>query len=65
MTPKEVRARVAQIAQMADDPERAHAAQDQLFYDVLVAVSVRTPDSDCLASEALVASDIDFARWSA
>jgi hypothetical protein len=62
VTVDEVRARVAEIHEHADDDERAHAAEDELHQDVLRALA---KDGHQLAAEALATLDIEFARWCA
>lgn len=61
MTVGEVQARVAAIraaAYVERDDERAHALEDGLWRDVLLALA----DSSALAREAIVTIEIDFAR---
>ncbi len=66
MTPADVRKRVAAIAQVAEDDEKAHGMQDRLFSDVLRAIA----DGECerpkaVAAETLKVIDLDFSRWTA
>jgi len=62
MTVEEVRQRVAQIDDIADDGERAHRDEDRLFCDVLKAIADGAPDPAGLARAALESRDLDFDR---
>lgn len=65
MMPAEVRRRVAMIESIKDDDESAHAAEDRLYKDVLCAIAEGCRNPSLLAATALVATDIEFARWCA
>jgi len=61
----EVHARVALIAAVQGDNERAHAEEDKLLHDVLHAIAYGTPEPTAavLAHEALRVKEIDYVRW--
>jgi hypothetical protein len=63
MTPDEVRERVAAIRNRAHDPEGAHADEDNLWMDVLTAISGGADNPADLAREAVKSNEIDFTRW--
>ncbi len=63
MDVKRVEALVASIAASADDPERAHGAEDELYVDVLTVIASGAPDAAELAKAALVAHRLPFQRW--
>lgn len=63
MTPASVRARVATISAVADDPEVAHSLEDDVHLSVLRAIASGAPDAVELAAEAIKTADIRFARW--
>ena len=69
MTPDDVRARVAEIAKIAGDDERAHSKEDELHVAVLreIAYNVRLTGDEAgvLAAEALRTTEIEFERWCA
>ena len=65
-TVAEVQRRVAEIAAMADDEERAHAAEDQLHQHVLWSIAHgQAEDARRLAEAALTTREIKFRRWCA
>ena len=65
MNTNDVIAKVAEIRAMADDDERAHALQDDLYVAVLVAITDGSakPSARALALEALKVRNIEFSRW--
>ena len=65
MEPAEVTARVAAIEAMRCDNESAHAAEDDLWRDVLSFIAQGDGASlhVQLAREALKTEGIDFTRW--
>jgi hypothetical protein len=64
VTPAWVRERVAVIWDIADDPERAHSAEDRLHADVLDAIAAgRCDDPRGCAAAALATRGIEFPRW--
>lgn len=63
MTIKEVEKRVQAIRENVDDPESAHADEDNLYLDVLKAVARGSKHSIKLAKEAIKTRNIDFPRW--
>lgn len=67
LTVEGVRARVAKVKESAEagDDEMAHAKQDELYLDVLFAVSMHVPESADLAAAALACSRMKFERWCA
>lgn len=66
LTPEIVGDRVDAIAAMADDDEQAHRAADQLWRDVLEAISERrAEDPGLCAFVALKVDELDFSRWCA
>jgi hypothetical protein len=63
LTPAIVRKRVREIAELRHDAERAHAAEDELWLGVLLAVANGHPQSSKLAAEALNTVTIQFVRF--
>jgi hypothetical protein len=62
----DVRKRVAEVRELADDPEAAHSAEDALWESVLTAISNGVCDDEqACAKEALKTQRIKFARWCA
>ena len=64
LTPEAIRAWVAVIAGMANDPEAAHSEEDEMKDCVLRAIENGSAggDAEC-AAEALKSCDLDFPRW--
>lgn len=63
-TVRQVRARVALIEKMTGDDEGAHAAEDELYADVLTAIATDVAlDPKEMARAALKTSGIHFGRW--
>lgn len=62
LTPAAVALMVAEIAEIADDYERAHANEDALHLKVLRAIANGAPNAAELAAEAIKTDAIDFAR---
>lgn len=62
MTLDEVYQRVADIKAASDD-EVAHAAEDDLYVDVLRAIAEGARGSKLLAQAALAARELGHARW--
>jgi hypothetical protein len=57
-----VRARIKDIESFANDPEKAHSLEDDLYIDVLMHLASK----GCkLSHEALMSRRIDFPRWTA
>lgn len=65
MTCDEVRKRVAEIADIIWDDERAHSMEDRLYVDIMRAIIAGASDPQSLCYEALKTQDLDFARWCA
>lgn len=68
MTPDEVKTRVDKLREVAgSDPERDHAEEDSIYYDVLYAIANRETDGDAAsiecAQEAIKAYDIYYPKW--
>ena len=69
MTSPEALRRVQEIRDAAGDDESAHALEDALRHDVLLAIAEQKGDAYTrggaanLAHIALLTSDIRFARW--
>jgi hypothetical protein len=62
----DVEACVAEISQVADDPEKAHMLEDELWERVLEAIAQReTTDPEGIAEAALQTRKIHFPRWCA
>lgn len=58
---REVAAEVERIRSIADDAEAAHAAEDELWFQVLTALAY---GEECpLAEEAIKTRDIKFGRY--
>jgi hypothetical protein len=55
--------RVARIREMAGDSEAAHAAEDDLWQDVLEAIRDGAENPGELAAIALRTADMEFPRW--
>jgi phosphoribosyl-ATP pyrophosphohydrolase len=64
MTVEEVRESVVKIAQMERDPEAAHAAEDELYYQILL-LAASGVDVKELADAAVATRMLDFPRWCA
>jgi len=66
MKVEDVRKRVAAIEAVAaeGDDEKAHSMEDELWYDVLLAISRyhQTSYTPAMAREAIKTKDIDFQR---
>jgi len=62
ITVRDVDRRIAEIREVARDYEKAHGMEDQLFRDILKAVSDGHPRSRGLARAALKCSEIEFPR---
>ncbi len=63
LTEGEVRRRVDEIDEIADLPERAHRAEEQLYCDVLEAIGAGAENPAALARAALAARQLDFDRY--
>lgn len=64
LTVQEVVERVSEIAKEgATDPERAHANEDGLYADVLLAIVEGATNPIDLARAALATGELDFPRW--
>jgi hypothetical protein len=62
MTKNEVKQRVKDIKDNADDYESAHSMEDDLYQDVLNAIAEGAEDAVGLAKEALKTTKINFPR---
>lgn len=65
ITVTEVEERVADIADLVDDDESAHSAEDDLHRAVLAAIADGAENPAALAAAALKTVGLDFARWCA
>jgi len=66
MNPEAVARRVEAIANLVDDPEVAHAREDELWRDVLQAIADgKAWDARLCARRALQTAEISFPRWCA
>lgn len=65
MTVKDVRVRIKAIRAVQDDDETAHAMEDELRTDVLIAIRYDPTNAADLAAETLKTADITFSRWCA
>lgn len=65
LTVEKIKVRLAEIRSVADDDERAHIWEKDLWADTLRAIALHSdcPASRALAEEALKSQDIEFARW--
>jgi len=63
MTKNEVKKRVKDIKDSADDYESAHSMEDDLYQDVLNAIAEGAEDAAVLAKEALKTTKINFPRY--
>ena len=63
MRVRDVEKRVDAIREIADDDEIAHMRQDELYRDVLAAISLGERNAAALAAAALKVGDIKFGRW--
>ena len=60
---EEIKKRIDEIKERRDDSENAHAMEDTLWEDVLIAISEGVDNSKELAKECLKTSEIKFDRW--
>jgi hypothetical protein len=59
-----LRQAVAVIADLANDPEEAHFAEDALYLHVLKEIAEGRPsDPSAFAREVLLAEELDFPHW--
>lgn len=65
MTVEGIRQKVAEIRAAADDPESAHALEDELYEAVLRGIVAGDAYYVSLCEEALKSKEIDFPRWCA
>lgn len=65
MTLEDITKLLNRIEKCKRDDEAAHSLQDQLFEDVLEAISLGADNPSMLAKEALKVLNIDFERWCA
>lgn len=66
MTPENIEKRVAEIAELIGDPERAHTEEDSLHQAVLLVIASGTCDDPVECARAAVKTlDLDFPRWCA
>ena len=65
VTPEMIRAWVAKIAAMSNDPEGAHSEEDVMKDCVLQAIACGVENPKECAAEALKSCDLDFPRWCA
>lgn len=65
LTVEDVKTRVEGIRDMSGDPEQSHSAEDSLYRDVLLAISLGMSARRAaeLADAALESRKIDFPRW--
>lgn len=64
-TTGEILAKVAEIQEVEDDPEQAHAMEDDLYIQVLRAIADGAENAAELAEAALQSQLLDFDRWTA
>ena len=62
---QDVVSRVSAISLLKSDDEAAHVKEDELYVDVLRAISEGVEDAPQLAFEALQTLEISFSRWCA
>lgn len=55
--------RVAEIKEVAGDPEIAHAKEDELWYGVLCSIRDGASNAEELARACLESTHIEFGRW--
>lgn len=65
MTPNDVRLRLKEIEKLRGDHEAMHSAEDDLYRDVLRAISQGLPQGRRMAEMALETQDMKFERWCA
>ena len=63
MNPEDVRQRVKEIDEIADDVELAHAAEDKLHRDVLRAIADGAPNPRELALAAIATEHLGLDRY--
>ena len=63
MNTKFIKAAVKEIRTCAEDNETAHALEDELYINVLQAISEGAENAKELATEALKAIEVKFTRW--
>ena len=65
MTHDQAKQRVQHIRDIANDPEAAHGAEDQLFLDFVRHVASFEGPHRAIAEEILKSGEIDFPRYCA
>lgn len=65
MTPQTVRMRIREIKLSDGDDEAQHSKEDDLWEDVLFAISTGVDNPQELAKEALRSKKLKFCRWCA
>ncbi len=63
MTVEEVQEWIKAIENKIHDDEIAHAKEDNLYYEVLKAISKGAFNAQELAAEAIKTKELDFARY--
>ena len=63
MDTTEIVRRLKEIEECCHDPEVAHMKQDQLYFDVLYAISRGAENPIELAELALQSESLNFPRW--
>lgn len=63
ITPEIIRATVARLSDITDNPDYAHRLEDKIRHDVLEAIANGCEKSRECAVEALKSSELDFPRW--
>lgn len=63
MTVDELNKRIEYLKSIADDDEMAHAVEDEIRTQVLLAIMNGAENPRELAALALTTDDIDFVRW--
>ncbi len=60
-----IQKRLEEIRACIDDPENAHSLENDLFLDVLEAISNGSSNAQELAEAALKSTELEFPRWCA
>ena len=65
MTTEEIMRTIQEISRLSEDDEVAHSMEDELWENVLKAISEGAPNAAELAAYALKTKNISFSRWCA
>jgi hypothetical protein len=63
MTPEKIKQRIKEIEKIKDDDEQAHIKEDELWFEVLLAIAEGHEEARGLATEAIQTRFVKFHRW--